>query len=209
MNRGFRLPSPALIISVVALFVALGGTSYALSSLPANSVGSKQLKKNAVTTKKIKNHAVTAAKINPTGLTVPRATNADQLGSHAASFFAPATLQSGQSESGVWSVTDGSSTSGFASQGFAFPEPLPAALNGSHVEYLHGTTDANCPGEGQAAAGYLCAYGHDVIGLTPDNGHAISTHAGGAGADSYGFMLFFDVHGASEYGYGSWTVTAP
>ncbi len=72
-RRRLRLPSPALAISLVALFVALGGTSYALSSLPANSVGSKQLKKNAVTTKKIKNGGVTAAKINPAGLTVPKA----------------------------------------------------------------------------------------------------------------------------------------
>ena len=59
-----------------ALFVALGGTSYAAIKVPKNSVGSKQLKKNAVTGSKIKNGAVTAAKINPSGLTVPNATNA-------------------------------------------------------------------------------------------------------------------------------------
>lgn len=63
-------------IAYLALFVALGGTSYAATVLPAHSVGSKQLKKNAVTTKKIKNSAVTAAKINPAGLTVPMATSA-------------------------------------------------------------------------------------------------------------------------------------
>lgn len=81
MRPRFRLPSPAVAISLVALFVALGGTSYAAFSLPANSVGSKQLKKNAVITKKIKNHAVTAAKINPAGLTVPNATNANHANS--------------------------------------------------------------------------------------------------------------------------------
>ncbi|MDQ6817870.1 MAG: hypothetical protein M3018_10785 [Actinomycetota bacterium] len=59
-----RLPSPALIISVIALVVALGGTSYAaLNSLPKNSVGTKQLKNNAVTTSKIANGAVTRGKI--------------------------------------------------------------------------------------------------------------------------------------------------
>jgi hypothetical protein len=41
-------------IGLVALFVALGGTSYAAIKLPANSVGTKQLKKDAVTLKKIK-----------------------------------------------------------------------------------------------------------------------------------------------------------
>ncbi len=86
-TRRLRLPSPAFAIALLALFVSLGGTSYALSRLPANSVGSKQLKKNAVTTKKIKNGAVTsgkiqngavtAGKINPAGLTVPKATIGD------------------------------------------------------------------------------------------------------------------------------------
>jgi len=76
MKRRFRAPSPAFVIALVALFVALGGTTYAATSLPKNSVGSKQLKKNAVTSSKIKNHAVGAAKINTNGLTVPSATHA-------------------------------------------------------------------------------------------------------------------------------------
>lgn len=74
---GVRPPSAAMVVSLLALFVALGGTSYAAFALPRNSVGSKQLKKNAVTTKKIKNGAVTAAKINPYGLTVPAALHAN------------------------------------------------------------------------------------------------------------------------------------
>ena len=76
MNRRLRAPSPAFVLSVIALFVALGGTTYAAVTLPKNSVGTKQLKKNAVTSVKIKNGAVTAAKINPTGLTVPNALQA-------------------------------------------------------------------------------------------------------------------------------------
>jgi hypothetical protein len=81
-----RAPSPALIVSIVALVVALGGTSYAAFTLPNNSVGTSQLKNKAVTngklapqsvgTAKIRNGAVTAPLINPTGLTVPNATNA-------------------------------------------------------------------------------------------------------------------------------------
>jgi hypothetical protein len=78
------LPSPAMAVAITALFVALGGTSYA--ALSKNSVGSKQLKSNAVTTSKIKNGAVTtskikngavtAGKINVAGLTVPNAVHA-------------------------------------------------------------------------------------------------------------------------------------
>jgi hypothetical protein len=42
-------------VSVIALSVALGGTSYAAIVLPANSVGTRQIKKNAVTGVKVKN----------------------------------------------------------------------------------------------------------------------------------------------------------
>ena len=42
-------------IALLALFVALGGTSYAAFSLPAGSVGTKQLRNGAVTSKKIGN----------------------------------------------------------------------------------------------------------------------------------------------------------
>jgi hypothetical protein len=52
---GLQRPSPALVISLIALFVALGGTGYAAIKLPKNSVGTKQLKKNAVTSAKVKN----------------------------------------------------------------------------------------------------------------------------------------------------------
>lgn len=48
-----RRPSPGLVISLIALFVALGGTSYAISTLPRASVGTVQLKNGAVTAKKI------------------------------------------------------------------------------------------------------------------------------------------------------------
>jgi hypothetical protein len=58
MSRSLRRPSPALIIAVVALFVALGGTGYAAIRLPKASVGAKQLKKNAVTSKKVKNSSL-------------------------------------------------------------------------------------------------------------------------------------------------------
>lgn len=56
-------PSPALIVALIALFVALGGTGYAVSQLPRNSVGTKQLRNRAVTTKKIRDGAITGAKI--------------------------------------------------------------------------------------------------------------------------------------------------
>lgn len=56
-------------IALLALFVALGGTTYAATGLPANIIGAKQLKKNAVTNPKIKNGAVNSAKVANDSLT--------------------------------------------------------------------------------------------------------------------------------------------
>lgn len=61
MRRNARLrPSPSMAVAFLALLVALGGTSYAVAQLPANSVGSKQLKKNAVTAAKVKDRSLLA-----------------------------------------------------------------------------------------------------------------------------------------------------
>jgi hypothetical protein len=55
MRRLFtRRPSPALVISLIALFVALGGTGYAALKLPKNSVGSRQIKTGAVGSSEVK-----------------------------------------------------------------------------------------------------------------------------------------------------------
>ncbi|MGE5281856.1 MAG: hypothetical protein ACM3N0_05970 [Chloroflexota bacterium] len=51
----------ANIIAVLALFVALGGVSYAAFSLPKNSVGRKQLKDNAVTSPKVADGSLRAS----------------------------------------------------------------------------------------------------------------------------------------------------
>ena len=59
-----RRPSPSLVISILALFIALGGSAYA-----ASKVGTKDIKKNAVTAIKIKKGAVTTAKIKDNAVT--------------------------------------------------------------------------------------------------------------------------------------------
>jgi hypothetical protein len=81
----------ANVMATIAVFIALGGVSYAAMKLPKNSVGAKQLKKNAITTAKVKNEAITGAKVKNGTLTgtqinsstlgkVPSATHADSAG---------------------------------------------------------------------------------------------------------------------------------
>jgi hypothetical protein len=79
----------ANVMATIAVFIALGGVSYAAIKLPKNSVGAKQLKNNAVTTAKIMDQAVSAAKIQNGSLTGAQI-NASTLGTvpnaaHAAS----------------------------------------------------------------------------------------------------------------------------
>ncbi len=78
MNRLRAKLTFSNVVAVIALFIALGGASYAATQLPKNSVGPKQLKKGAVTAAKIKDGAVTGAKIARSSLgTVPSAALAD------------------------------------------------------------------------------------------------------------------------------------
>jgi len=60
-----RMPSPALVIAIAALFVALGSVSYAATQIKKNSVGTKQLKKNAVKSSKVKNKSLKAVDFKP------------------------------------------------------------------------------------------------------------------------------------------------
>ncbi len=60
---------PATAIALLALFIALGGTSYAAVTVARNSVGTTQLKTGAVTTSKLADAAVTSAKVKDGALT--------------------------------------------------------------------------------------------------------------------------------------------
>lgn len=53
----------ANVIASLALFVALGGTGYALSQLPKNSVKAKQIARNAVRASEVKTGAIRTAEV--------------------------------------------------------------------------------------------------------------------------------------------------
>ena len=59
-----KMPSPAMVVGVIALIVALTGTAFAGGfKLGKNSVGTSQLKAKAVTGPKIANNAVNGTKV--------------------------------------------------------------------------------------------------------------------------------------------------
>ncbi len=84
MLRTLHRPSPAFGISLIALFVALGGTSYGLATgsidsreIKNNSVATNDVRNNSVRGKDVRDGALTGADIRESTLaTVPTATSA-------------------------------------------------------------------------------------------------------------------------------------
>ncbi|MGO9885015.1 MAG: hypothetical protein ACLPV4_18620 [Solirubrobacteraceae bacterium] len=73
------------VVAYVALFVALGGTSYAAISLPAGSVGNRQLKNHSITPVKLDRGSIAGyvrdwAEIDPSGQLVASQPSAHLVG---------------------------------------------------------------------------------------------------------------------------------
>ncbi len=82
-----RFPSPEMIVALVALFIAMSGTTYAVTKLPKRSVGSLQLQKGAVRSENIANGAVTSSKLS-TGLSARRARQSRAMSLRAETSYA-------------------------------------------------------------------------------------------------------------------------
>jgi hypothetical protein len=212
-----KLPRPRLtyanVVASIALFAALGGVSYAATTLPKSSVGTDQIQAEAVRTGKLTDDAVTASKLAqgvrerlapvggtpavtttaPTPESVKHAETADRAGTaatatkagsatHAESaatadlattskdaealggrpadqyMTADSVLQSGQTETGDYIASAATGLAGTVLVQFwpHLPESLPEGHTVVLGEGSPGT--AQCPGAGQAAAGYMCVY---------------------------------------------------
>jgi hypothetical protein len=68
MSRITRHLSYANVMASLALFLALGGISWAAATLPRDSVGAKQIKTNAVGSSEVKDRALTARDFAPGAL---------------------------------------------------------------------------------------------------------------------------------------------
>jgi hypothetical protein len=69
-------PSPAMLVALLALFVAMGGSVYA-----ANKISGKTIKKASLPGNRIKKNSLTGKQVKESTLgTVPKATNAGKLG---------------------------------------------------------------------------------------------------------------------------------
>jgi hypothetical protein len=165
-------PSPALVVAIIALIAALGGSAIAAKHkklvLPKNSVGTRQIKSKAITAGKIARNAVTGAKVADHSLsgadinlaalgTVPQAqsadhaASADSLSGHAAACPAGTTLIRGicfDSSSSGPAPTVMAAADACAARGGWLPSPMElyatrSVLNlGTGVGSDHMYTDA-------------------------------------------------------------------
>jgi hypothetical protein len=181
-KRWLKAPSPALVISLIALFVALGGTGYAagksMFSTPSNAAIAKVVKSLAPT------------------LSVKSA--ADMT-----------TLPSGKSESGLFagaSYTAGS----WLGLTIVYPRPLAAAIADTKIIDVQGANAPHCAGAGHAAPGYLCLYNDDSYGVAGDTQFQSDDNTFfPKDLGKLGVELYWVTSANNAYVGGSWTVTAP
>lgn len=205
-----RAPSPSLVISVLALFVALSGSAYA-----AAKINGKNIKKGTVTGKQIKNGTITRSDLSKK-LSVAGPTGASGKDGKDGVSILDDTLPSGKTITGHWSVAEGNGAP--AQQTYYttidFPVKAPVALDDAHVNFKSNaasTTDADpaCSGttvDPTAPPGKVCLY-NSVQGYY--NAPPLLT-AGKASLADKGFLITLAVKSGESYSaYGSWAYTAP
>lgn len=220
MLRGASRFAANNAVALVALFIALGGASYAATgALSASNpryaacvgeshvvvlkTGHKPCGKGKRTI--VWNQEGPAGAKGATGATGP----AGAAG--AAGFSALSTLPSGASESGAYSVETGNTTAKpqQLTESESFSIPLAAPIDVAHVQYLPvGATVPNCPGVGQAARGFLCLYSGEETGLVEPEAFNFESRKFVEGTGRFGFSLQWTVLLQEGFDAGSWTVTA-
>lgn len=180
-------------VAYLALFVALGGTSYAAIKLPVNSVGTPQLKSSAVTSPKVKDGSLlskdfkagqlAAGAKGDTGATGPGGPagatgSAGSAGSDGAQGpqgpQGPQGIQGTQGNQGI----PGPGGASFLDQTFANASPVPFLPDGTPSSPRAGVT-VNLP-----TAGRLYVYGHgQMVTYCQDDPSSVRLliHVDGAG----------------------------
>jgi hypothetical protein len=185
-----------MIVAVLALFIAAGGSAAAAglingANLKNHSVAGKKLKNGTITGKQVKNNSLTGKKINESSLgTVPSAAlanNANALGGKSASSFQPADR---------WALVQGTATGANVlaqSGGFGTVSRVSTGIylidTGASAVRAPLTTTVNFPGAGSVSAAPCGGSANNPGGFNcpafNDNNHVIvrAVAPNGAAAD--------------------------
>ena len=207
-------------MATLAVFVALGGSSYAALELPKASVGSEQLKPNSVNSAKVKRGSLrlsdfgSAERTRLRGAAGPQGPAGPRGAQGPSGDAGPAgplleTLPSGRTLRGTWAYAGRRVTAtGYVPVAFvSFQFPLAAPPDGEPIVMPFGTQpNPSCPGtlfEPKAAPGKICVYVH-----RDDGSLGVSTDSGPM--NRFGVQIFptsveADQNTAAD---GTWAVTA-
>jgi hypothetical protein len=197
-----RRPSPATVIATIALLAALGGTGYAATQLPPNSVGTLQVKNGSLLRVDFKAGQLPRGPIGPAGPTGPQGPAGPKGDTGPAGPF-PDALPSGKSVRGAYNIGGtAAAPGGLANSSISFVYPLGATPTVKIV--LQGAAaPPECPGNAtnpQANAGFLCVYEESRT-----NTAGVLLNA----VQKFGATIFVNSTAAGGfYSYGSWAVTA-
>jgi hypothetical protein len=238
MPRPVRLPSPAMLVALVALVAALAGTSYAAITLPPNSVGTKQIRKNAVTASKLHARAVTRSKVRANAVTSAKVKDRSLLAKDFKAGQLPAGPKGDDGASALNPVPSHRTIRGAVGGDFhAFDSsasdfgvdvtlPMPArnALSDNDVfvnvsgwtdaggQTAPTTSDANAGCTGTPAAPTAPAGKVCIYVSGADHAFNLSGYSvlAGTGASPYGFKLKWDASTAGDtFVDATWAYTAP
>ena len=201
------------VVATLALFIALGGASYAAVKLEKNSVSSKQIKNGGVKTKDLGTDAATGAKVDESSLgTVPFATNAQQFGGVGQNGYVryDAPIPSGVTVRGGFGDTASSASNIF--HNVTFPAEAPVPLTGTDINFGNqgfaavGDADSSCTGSESnptAPAGKVCIYAQQAPAGANNSwtGESIGDGKLGFGIRSGGSV--------AKVAWGTWAYTAP
>jgi hypothetical protein len=211
-----RRPSPAMLVALIALFLATGGSALAAHHYLINST--KQI--NPRVLKALRGKRGYTGKQGPAG---PRgaqgregsAGKEGKTGKTGEPGPFPNTLPSGKTLTGAFQATDGipPKLKGYAQATISFPFQLAADPKVEVIEAGSKTTE-HCQGSREApsaAAGYLCLY------VWSSNGPAVGSYnpaSEAPGAGKVGAVVFTEVKCEAEtpciaHLVGTWAVTAP
>lgn len=131
------------VMATIAVFIALGGVSYAASSLSKNSVGTPQLRSSAVTGAKIKNGAVMTAKLANGAVTGPKV-DISSLGT------VPSAAHATSADSAVSAATAGTATRATQAE---FATHATQADSATHATQADSATHADSAADADALGG--------------------------------------------------------
>jgi hypothetical protein len=208
--------SPSMVVAMLALFVAMGGTAVAAKSF----ITGKQIKNSSITGVDIKNKSLTAADIRGqlrglrglTGAAGPPGAKGDK-GDPGRSALSP--LQPGESVYGTIGAKYELSSAVEVASNASLPVPAPVALDDAHVNVDGSDEGGNlCTGTSStptAPAGHVCVYPYFVQNVASGSpmGWIWGTSDPATGS-KWGFQVGYSAAAAGPVTFfGTWAYTAP